>query len=103
MDISRTIIPSFEARHRIDAASWGTMGQAIPACFASKIIEPSKSVVAVLGDSSFGFSAMELETCTRYGLDLTVFVINNGGIGMGVAEVPKSVGEIIPNQLNWKA
>lgn len=43
-------------------------------------------VVAVLGDSAFGFSGMELETIARYSLPITFIIINNAGIGRGIDE-----------------
>jgi 2-hydroxyacyl-CoA lyase 1 len=44
-----------------------------------------KKIVAIEGDSAFGFSAMEVETVARYGMDVLIFVINNGGIYHGDA------------------
>ncbi|HEY1180905.1 MAG TPA: thiamine pyrophosphate-dependent enzyme, partial [Rhodocyclaceae bacterium] len=40
-------------------------------------------VVAICGDSAFGFSGMEYETLTRYNLPVTVIIMNNGGIYRG--------------------
>jgi oxalyl-CoA decarboxylase len=40
-------------------------------------------VVAIEGDSAFGFSGMELETICRYRLPIVVAVFNNGGIYRG--------------------
>jgi 2-hydroxyacyl-CoA lyase 1 len=44
-----------------------------------------KKIVAIEGDSAFGFSAMEVETMARYGMDVLIFVFNNGGIYHGDA------------------
>lgn len=52
----------------------------MPFSIAAKIVNPDKPVVAVVGDSAFGFSAMELETATRYNLPLIVIILNNNGI-----------------------
>lgn len=100
MDIARTVIPSFLPRSRLDAGSFGTMGVAIPSCIVAKVLFPDRHVVAVVGDSSFGFSGMEMETATRYGLDFTVFIINNNGIMAGVTQISKNPREIMPNALN---
>jgi oxalyl-CoA decarboxylase len=54
------------------------MGYAIGAAVVS-----GKPVVAVEGDSAFGFSGMELETICRYHLPIVVLVFNNGGIYRG--------------------
>jgi len=60
--------------------TFGTMGIGIPFCVAAKIVHPKKPVVAVMGDSAFGFSSMELDTATRYNLPLIVIILNNNGI-----------------------
>ncbi len=56
------------------------MGIGIPFSIAAKIVNPTKPVIAIVGDSAFGFSAMELETATRYNLPLIVIILNNNGI-----------------------
>lgn len=56
------------------------MGIGIPFCLAAKIVNPTKPVVAVMGDSAFGFSALELDTATRYNLPLIIIILNNNGI-----------------------
>ncbi|KAI5302807.1 hypothetical protein KEM55_000888, partial [Ascosphaera atra] len=45
-----------------------------------------KKIVALEGDSAFGFSAMEIETLARYKIPALVFVINNSGIYHGDAK-----------------
>ena len=60
------------------------MGIGIPFALAAKAVNPKKRVVLVIGDSAFGFSGMELETCQRYNLPITVIIINNNGIFNGV-------------------
>ena len=39
-----------------------------------------KPVIAIEGDSAFGFSGMEVETICRYGLPVCVVVFNNNGV-----------------------
>jgi oxalyl-CoA decarboxylase len=56
------------------------MGYAIAAA-----VETGAPVVAIEGDSAFGFSAMEIETICRYRLPVTVVVLNNGGVYRGDA------------------
>ena len=46
-------------------------------------IETGKSVIAVCGDSAFGFSGMEIETICRYKLPVCMVVFNNNGIYRG--------------------
>lgn len=84
MDIGRTMMPSLLPRRRLDAGTFGTMGvglgYAIAAALYARDNLPDTKVLAVLGDSAFGFSGMELETITRYRLPVVVVVVNNSGI-----------------------
>jgi 2-hydroxyacyl-CoA lyase 1 len=96
MDIGRTVLPNVEARHRLDAGTFGTMGVGLGFAIAAAVAHPDKKVVAVEGDSAFGFSGMEVETACRYRLPITFIILNNNGIGGGVDEfdpdnVPVSV------------
>jgi 2-hydroxyacyl-CoA lyase 1 len=88
MDIGRTIFMQARGKTKLDAATFGTMGIGLPSIIAAKTVNPGRRVVATLGDSAFGFSAMECETLTRYGLGAIIFVINNNGIFTGCEELP---------------
>ena len=66
MDIGRTMINHNLPRHRIDAGTFGTMGIGIPFAIAAKACIKDKLVVAIMGDSAFGFSCMEIDTCIRF-------------------------------------
>jgi len=46
-------------------------------------ITGGKPVVAIEGDSAFGFSGMEIETICRYHLPVVIVVLSNGGIYRG--------------------
>jgi TPP-dependent 2-oxoacid decarboxylase len=54
------------------------MGYAIAAA-----VETGKPVLAVEGDSAFGFSGMEVETICRYNLPVCIVIFNNDGIYRG--------------------
>jgi len=83
MDIGRTMMPNFLPRHRLDAATFGTMGVGLGQAIAAAAVNPGKKVVCIEGDSAFGFSGMEVETAARYGLNITFIIVNNNGIGGG--------------------
>jgi len=95
MDISRSIFPVEYPRLRLDAGTHATMGVglgyaiAAHAAYNSNTAEAHsgpakrKKIVALEGDSAFGFSAMEVETMARYNMDILIFVINNGGVYHG--------------------
>lgn len=80
MDIGRAVLIQTEPRTRLDAGTWGTMGVGLGYCIAAAVASPDRLVVAVEGDSGFGFSAMEVETLVRYQLPVVVIVFNNGGV-----------------------
>ncbi|KAJ9614308.1 hypothetical protein H2200_002444 [Cladophialophora chaetospira] len=98
MDISRSIFTMEHPRTRLDAGTYATMGvgpaYAIAAYAAYNFPQPEgsagssgrKKIVAIEGDSAFGFSAMEVETMARYQMDVLIFVINNSGLYRGDAE-----------------
>ncbi len=82
LDFARSIIDMYEPRKRLDVGTWGVMG--IGMGFAvGAAIETGKPVLAVVGDSAFGFSGMEVETICRYKLPVCVVVFNNNGIYRG--------------------
>ena len=62
MDIGRTVFSQKKPRTKLDAGSFGTMGIGIPFALAAKSVFPEQNVVTIMGDSAFGFSAMEIET-----------------------------------------
>jgi 2-hydroxyacyl-CoA lyase 1 len=90
MDIGRQVLPNFEARTRLDAGSYGTMGVGLGFAVAAAFVHPDRRIVAVEGDSAFGFSGMEVETACRYNLPITFVIINNNGIGGGPSEIDRS-------------
>ena len=96
MDISRSVFPLEHPRLRLDAGTYATMGvglgYAIAAHCAYNLASPEaksgpqsrhKKIVCLEGDSAFGFSMAEVETMARYGMDILIFVVNNGGIYHG--------------------
>ncbi|WCJ25296.1 2-hydroxyacyl-CoA lyase [Euphorbia peplus] len=91
MDIGRAVLVQTEPRTRLDAGTWGTMGVGLGYCIAAAIAEPDRLVVAVEGDSGFGFSAMEVETLVRYKLPVVVIVFNNGGVYGGDRRSPEEI------------
>ncbi|KAK9951187.1 hypothetical protein M0R45_006644 [Rubus argutus] len=78
MDVGRAVLVHTEPRTRLDAGTWGTMGVGLGYCIAGVVASPDRLVVAVEGDSGFGFSATEVETLVRYQLPVVVIVFNNG-------------------------
>ena len=89
MDIGRTQLPNASPRLRLDAGTYGTMGIGMGFAIAAATVHPERPIISVSGDSAIGFSGMELETACRHKLPIKIVVLNNGGIGKGIAEFPK--------------
>ena len=90
MDISRTVLNNYDARERLDAGTFGTMGVGLGFAIAAAAVHPDRKVVCVEGDSAFGFSGMEVETACRYGMNITFVIVNNNGIGMGFEDFDRA-------------
>jgi 2-hydroxyacyl-CoA lyase 1 len=101
MDISRQVLNTYDARHRIDAGSLGTMGAGMGQAIAAQLVHPQSRVLALEGDSAFGFDGMEIEVAVRYRLPIVFVVANNNGIGGGPEELdyeePLPPGCFVPN------
>lgn len=82
LDFGRDIIDMYQPRHRLDCGTWGVMGVGMGFAIGAAVTT-GKPVVAVEGDSAFGFSGMELETICRYSLPVVVVIFNNGGVYRG--------------------
>ena len=87
LDFARSIIDIYQPRKRLDVGTWGIMGIGMGYSVAAAI-ETGKPVLAVCGDSAFGFSGMEIETICRYKLPVCVVVFNNNGIYRGTDTNP---------------
>jgi oxalyl-CoA decarboxylase len=82
LDLARGIIDMYKPRKRLDVGTWGIMGIGMGYSIAAAI-ETGKPVLAVEGDSAFGFSGMEVETICRYNLPVCIVIFNNDGIYRG--------------------
>ena len=82
LDLARGIIDMYQPRKRLDVGTWGIMGIGMGYAIAAAV-ETGKPVLAVEGDSAFGFSGMEVETICRYNLPVCIVVFNNNGIYRG--------------------
>ena len=82
LDFARSIIDIHRPRKRLDVGTWGIMGIGMGYSVAAAM-ETGCPVLAVCGDSAFGFSGMEIETICRYKLPVCVVVFNNNGIYRG--------------------
>jgi oxalyl-CoA decarboxylase len=95
LDLARGVIDMYRPRKRLDVGTWGVMGIGMGYAIAAAI-ETGKPVLAVEGDSAFGFSGMEVETICRYNLPVCVVVFNNDGIYRGTDVNPTGGSDVAP-------
>ncbi len=82
LDQARSIIDIFKPRKRLDVGTWGIMGIGMGSAIAAAV-ETGNQVLAIEGDSAFGFCGMEVETICRYNLPVCIVIMNNNGIYRG--------------------
>lgn len=69
-------------RQWLSSSGLGTMGFGLPAAMGAKVGMPDEQVVCITGDGSIQMNIQELATCAQEGIDVKVFVMNNGYLGM---------------------
>ncbi|MDH5330019.1 MAG: thiamine pyrophosphate-dependent enzyme, partial [Aquincola sp.] len=82
LDFTRSIVDMYKPRKRLDVGTWGVMGIGMGFAVAAAV-ESGQPVIAIEGDSAFGFSGMEVETICRYNLPVCIVVLNNNGVYRG--------------------
>ncbi|WP_375780041.1 oxalyl-CoA decarboxylase [Bradyrhizobium sp. ma5] len=82
LDLARGVVDMHKPRKRLDVGTWGVMGIGMGYSIAAAV-ETGLPVLAVEGDSAFGFSGMEVETICRYKLPICIVIFNNDGIYRG--------------------
>lgn len=102
LDDVRDSINMTVPRHRIDCATWAIMGMGMGSAIGAAVAT-GKSVVAVEGDSAFGFSGMDFSTICRFKLPVTVVIFNNGGIYNGIGVNAAGTSDPAPTTLDVKA
>jgi acetolactate synthase-1/2/3 large subunit len=60
----------------------GTMGFGLPAAIGAALTIPHRKVVCITGDGSLMMNIQELATLAEVGANITIIVLNNGGLGM---------------------
>jgi len=82
LDFTRSIVDMYKPRKRLDVGTWGVMGIGMGFSVAAAVVS-GQQVIAIEGDSAFGFSGMEVETVCRYNLPVCVVILNNNGVYRG--------------------
>jgi len=94
LDFTRSIVDMYKPRKRIDVGTWGIMGIGMGYSVAAAVVT-KQQVIAIEGDSAFGFSGMEVETICRYQLPVCIVIFNNDGIYRGTDVNPRG-GDVAP-------
>ena len=106
LDDTRDAVNMSLPRHRVDCATWAIMGMGMGSAVGAAVAT-GKSVVAIEGDSAFGFSGMDFGTICRFKLPVTVVIFNNGGIynavGVNPATDPAIKNDPAPTTLDVDA
>ena len=95
LDFTRSIVDMYKPRRRLDVGTWGVMGIGMGFAVAAAVVG-GEPVIAVEGDSAFGFSGMEVETICRYNLPVCVVVFNNNGVYRGTDVNPTGGPDVAP-------
>ena len=98
LDNTRNIVNMYHPRLRLDTGTWGVMGVGMGYSIGAAVTG-GRQVLAIEGDSAFGFSGMEIETICRYKLPVTILVLNNGGIYRGDEKGQGQNGDPAPTML----
>ena len=102
LDDTRDAINMSLPRHRVDCATWAIMGMGMGSMIGAAVAT-GKSVVAIEGDSAFGFSGMDFSTACRFNLPVTVVIFNNGGIYNGIGQPLDKTTDPAPTTLDIRA
>jgi len=102
LDIARNVIDMRVPRKRLDSGTWGVMGISMGYAIGAAVVS-GKPVVAIDGDSAFGFSGMEIATICRYHLPIVTVVFNNGGVYRGDDVNPSGGADPAPTVLMKQA
>jgi oxalyl-CoA decarboxylase len=95
LDFTRSIVDMYKPRKRLDVGTWGVMGIGMGFAVAAAVVG-AEPVIAIEGDSAFGFSGMEVETICRYNLPVCVVVLNNNGVYRGTDVNPTGGADVAP-------
>src|SRR5215212_2972882 len=73
---------ALRAETYLDPGALGCLGVGVPFAVSAALIFPDRRVIAVIGDGSFGLSAIEIDTAVRSGARAVFVVANNGAWGI---------------------
>jgi acetolactate synthase-1/2/3 large subunit len=73
---------ALRAETYLDPGALGCLGVGVPFAVSAALTFPDRRVIAVIGDGSFGLTALEIDTAVRSGARAVFVVANNGAWGI---------------------
>ena len=89
----------YQPRRLLFSDGQQTLGVALPWAIAAALVRPDTPVVSVSGDGGFLFSAQELETATRLGLNFTHVIMRDNTYNMVAFQEELKYGRVSGVQL----
>jgi acetolactate synthase-1/2/3 large subunit len=74
--------PVLRPRAFLTSGGLGTMGFGLPAAIGAALANPGRRIICITGDGSLLMNVQELATLAELGLDVSVFVFDNGHLGL---------------------
>jgi len=76
--LTAELMPIYTPRSMISPTDFNCMGYAVPAAIATKLANPEKDVVSIIGDGAFLMTCMEIITASENNLGAIFTVFNDG-------------------------
>lgn len=92
---------ALEGATYLDPGPLGCIGIATPFAVGAAKAAPGRQVVAVTGDGSFGFTAMEIDTAVRHRAPALIVISNNGSWAIEVRDQTESFGRVVGTRLQY--
>lgn len=92
---------ALEGATYLDPGPLGCIGIATPFAVGAAKVAPGRQVVAVTGDGSFGFTAMEIDTAVRHRAPALIVISNNGSWAIEVRDQTESFGRVVGTRLQY--
>ncbi len=70
-----------EPRQFISPTDFNCMGYCVPATIATKLANPDKQVIGIVGDGAFQMTGLEAITASAYQVPVVYFIFNDGELG----------------------
>lgn len=76
--LAAELMPIHSSKHFISPTDFNCMGYCVPAAIGTKLANPDKQVMGIVGDGAFLMTCMELVTASNNNLGLVMSIFNDG-------------------------